>query len=89
MNKIQSAQAINENQIDKSEASVIGAVANLILQDIANSSEQRVNLAKQIGYDEGFRAGFNKGYLKAQADIRNAMQAVELATGKIKVDLGD
>ena len=63
---------------------IVGAIAQVLLDDMADTADMRVKLAEQIGYDRGKEEGYAEGYAAAQADIRYAMFNVRVATGSVK-----
>lgn len=75
----------NKISTDEEANKIVGAVAQVLLDDMSETADLRVKLAEQIGYDRGKDEGYTEGYADAQADIRRAMSRVQTATGAVRL----
>lgn len=60
-------------ELDKDAKRVIGAVAELVVQDARDNNELRVRLARSIGYSDGKKIGYIQGYADAQREAQGAL----------------
>ena len=77
---------LKQKKSDKEvEREFFGLIGTMIMDDMAQTSDLLQNLTGQIKYKEGFKAGYERGYLAAQANIRARMFDLDLAVGKVKL----
>jgi hypothetical protein len=63
------------------ENELIGTIAQCLLNDMADASNLRVQIAESVGFNKGYERGFDEGYASAQRDMRKAMGGVHVAAG--------
>jgi hypothetical protein len=68
-------------QADKKTLEIVGAVSQMLLDDMAAMADLRVELSEQSGFSRGRDVGFEEGYRACQRDIQSSLLLFHQAAG--------
>lgn len=60
---------------------VLDVIGKTFLKDMTSNHDLMLKLTKNIGFEEGYNAGYADGINEAQRRMRRAMQEVQYAAG--------
>jgi hypothetical protein len=73
-------------QADKKTLEIVGAVSQLLLDDMAHTNDLLVELTGKVEFNKGLEAGFKEGYQACQRDMQRAMFAFNYVAGIVKLE---
>lgn len=76
-------------QADKKTLEIIGSISQVLLDDMAHTSNLLVELTAKVEFNKGRDAGFAEGYRACQRDMQKAIFAFNYVAGIVKPEVSE